>query len=159
VLHPKQARALSIRPCTTPSPGNRVWLSRRGLPAELGRVEPEHEIEAVLASRGWTIIRPEDLPVAEQIDLFATAAVVAGCIGSAFHAVLLCAEPRAMLIMITRPWVPMEYFDAIAAARDLRQVYITPSLKPFDLINQQLVVEAVDPMALADAVCDAAGPS
>ena len=61
-----------------------------------------------------------------------------------------------MLIMVTRPWVPMEYFDAIAQARGLRQVYITPELKPFDLANQQLAVEAVDPVGLADAVCAAA---
>lgn len=155
-LHPKQARTLAVRQRVAPWVGNRVWLSRRGLPAGLGRVEPEAEIEAILSARGWTIIRPEDLPVVEQADIFATAAIVAGCIGSAFHSVLLSASPRAMLILITRPWVPMEYFDAIAQARNLRQVYITPELKPFDLPNQQLVVEAVDPKALADAVCAAA---
>ena len=156
VLHPKQAAALAVRPCAAPFAGNRVWLSRRGLPEQFGRFVGESAVEARLLTRGWTVVCPEERPVGEQIDLFATAAVVAGTIGSAFHAVLLCAAPRAALVLVHRPGVEHTYYDAVARARGLRQSYVAPDLKPAGAFHPWAQFELADPDGLADAVCAAA---
>ena len=153
VLHTRQARALAVRPCARPWLGNRVWLSRRGLPKQFGRFEPEAEVEAVLADRGWTILRPEDQPVADQVDVFATAAVVAGCISSAFHAVLLSASPRARLILVSRPGIEHTYYDAVARCLGLHQYYVVPDLRPHTAFDPWASFELVDPQRLADQVC------
>ncbi len=152
-LHKRLIAALGTHRCMTPRLGSRVWLSRRGLAADRGHIEPEDRIEAVLEARGWTIVRPESLFVTEQVDLFATASVVSGTIGSAFHAALLSAAPTARLIPVVRPGVPLEFYDAVAQALKLRQSYILPELKPFDMIGPDTNAELVDPVALADAVC------
>ncbi len=101
LLHEKQVDALAThRPPANARSHDRVWLSRRGLPAQFGRLDGEEALESALAVRGWDIVRPETLPVAAQVDLFATAEVVAGFIGSAFHAALLSTAPRARLLLV-----------------------------------------------------------
>jgi hypothetical protein len=155
-LHPKLVRALAVHHCTKPWLGNRVWFSRRALsvePDKSRRTSGEHEVEAILGGRGWTIIRPEDLPVADQIDTFATAEVVAGCIGSAFHAVLLSASPRARLILVDRPGIGRAFYDAIARALDLQQGYVLPDLIPYTGGEPGLTFEFADPVEVADNVC------
>jgi hypothetical protein len=66
---------------------------------------------------------------------------------------LLSAAPTARLIPVVRPGVPLEFYDAVAQALKLRQSYILPELKPFDMIGPDTNAELVDPVALADAVC------
>jgi hypothetical protein len=156
-LHRRLTAAMAVHSTERPSAGNRVWLSRRGLPPGLGRIEPEAQVEALLAARGWDIVRPETVPVDEQVDLFSTAAVLAGSIGSAFHAVLLSACPTARLIPVTRPGVALEFYDAVAQARGLRQSYVIPEFKPFEFLGSDTIAELEDPLALADAVCAVAG--
>jgi hypothetical protein len=157
-IHPWLVRAMAVCHCTRARAGNRVWLSRRG--ADPGRrIGGEDQVEAVLAARGWMIVRPEDLPVADQADIFATAAVVSGCIGSAFHAVLLSSSPTARLILVDRPGVDHAYYDAIARALDLRQCYVVPGLKPALVAEPGMNVAFADPGIIADIVCDRAdGP-
>ncbi len=156
VLHPKQAAALAVRPCAAPFVGNRVWLSRRGLPDHFGKFAGESAVEACLLDRGWMVVCPEEQSVGAQIDVFATAAVVAGTIGSAFHAVLMCAAPRAALVLVHRPGVEHTYYDAAARARGLRQSYVAPDLKPATAFHPWAHFELADPGRLADAVCAAA---
>ncbi len=145
VLHPKQAEALAARPCAAPWVGNRVWLSRRGLPDHFGKFAGESEVEARLLDRGWAVVCPEERPVGEQIDVFATAGVVAGTIGSAFHAVLMCAAPRAALVLVHRPGVEHTYYDAVARARGLRQSYVAPDLKPAGAFHPWAHFDLADP--------------
>ena len=156
VLHARQARALAVHPCARPWLGNRIWLSRRGLPKQFGRFEREAEVEALLAARGWTILRPEEQPVADQVDVFATAAVVAGCISSAFHAVLLSASPRARLILVSRPGIEHTYYNAVARSLGLHQYYVVPDLRPHTAFDPWARFELADPQRLADQVCAAA---
>ena len=155
-MHPKQAAALGVVPATGPGVGRRVWLSRRGLPSGTGQLEPQAEIETALQSRGWAIVRPEDLPVAQQVDLFATADVVAGCIGSAFHTALLCAEPRAHLLPVLRPGVDRALFDLVAEARGLRQTYIVPQTTLLHEGGSLSVAMVCDVGAVVEAITDAA---
>lgn len=156
VLHPRQAEALAVRPCARPWRGHRVWLSRNRLPAKFGKFTREEEVEALLTNRGWTVLHPQEHPVAAQIDVFGTAAVVAGVIGSAFHAVLMAASPRASLVLVHRPGIEHTYYDAVARARGLRQNYVVPDLAPASEFHPWATFELADPKRLADAVCDMA---
>jgi len=157
LLYDVQAEALAVVPAGTPLPGLRVWLSRRGLPSQFGRMGGEDELEALLAQRGWTIVRPQDQPVADQIDLFAVADVVAGCMSSAFHAALLSKSPRARLILVVRPGIDRNFYDAAARARNLDQSYVMADLKPFSRSDAWATYELADPRKLADTVCALAG--
>ncbi len=156
VLHPLQAAALAVRHCAAPATDARVWLSRRALPERFGRFAGEDMVEARLAARGWTVICPEQQPVVAQADLFATAAVVAGTISSAFHAVLLSANPRAALILVHRPGVPHGFYDAVARVRSLRQTHLAAALRPFQESHTRANFALADPPGLADAICAAA---
>lgn len=153
LLYDAQAEALAVLAAGTPVPGLRVWLSRAGLPSQFGRMGGEDEVEALLAQRGWQIVRPQDQPVADQIDLFAVAEVVAGCMSSAFHAALLSKSPRARLILVVRPGIDRNFYDAAARARNLDQSYVMPDLKPFSRTDAWATYELADPSKLAGAVC------
>jgi Glycosyltransferase 61 len=151
-LHPEQASALAVVPAVPPT-SERVWLSRTALPAQFGRLLGEDVLERRLADRGWIIVRPETMRVADQANVFARANVVAGFASSAFHAVLLCVSPRARLRILRRPSVRPENYDFIAEARGLNQVHIDVALRPFGVINAWTTFELEDPLAAADAVC------
>jgi len=151
-FHQDQADALAVVRGGGDAPGGRVWLSRRGLPAAFGRIEGEAALEQDLVARGWTVVRPETLPVATQAGVFAAAEVVSGFAGSAFHAVALQAAPRARLRPVIRPAVPMRDHEIIAAARgiDLRAVPV--AMTPLDSRASWTSYRIDDPAALAGAV-------
>jgi capsular polysaccharide biosynthesis protein len=158
VLHPVNAAALSVHRADRPFAGDHVWFSRRGLAADQGRVEREEELEGVLSARGWTIVRPEALAVAEQVDFFMTAAVVAGFIGSAFHSVLLAEAPRARLLLVQRPGLGHENYDAVARARRLRQTYVAADFERHEQSGPGVTFTLAEPGRLADAICEQARP-
>jgi capsular polysaccharide biosynthesis protein len=91
--------------------------------------------------------------VAEQVDIFATAAIVAGPVGSAFHAVLLSTAPRAKLILVQRPGIERTFHDAVARALDLEQYCLDPDLEPFSESHPWARFTLADPSGLADMVC------
>ena len=152
VLRKTHARSFAVLAPNAPWAGNRVWLSRSALPGQFGRIEREDEVELLLIAAGWTILRPETLPVAEQVHIFATAAIVAGCLGSAFHAVLMSASPRAKLIIVDRPGIEHTFYDAVARALELEQVYLPPAFEPFSECNPWATFRLADPAGLAGSV-------
>jgi capsular polysaccharide biosynthesis protein len=83
-LHPDQAAALASFPFRAPLSGNRIWLSRSKLPPGTGKVVNEEEIEAKLLARGWQVLHPERVSVAEQLSIISDAETVAGFIGLLF---------------------------------------------------------------------------
>ncbi len=101
----------------------------------------------------WAIVRPETQPLEDQVDIFATAGVVAGVIGSAFHSVVLSANPRAKLILVCRPGLPHDYYNAVARARGLRQYYVVPDLRPHTAFGPGATFDLANPQRLADQVC------
>ncbi len=82
-----------------------VYLSRARLPSATQGFEDEEALEAVLTRLGVEIAYPETLSVAQAARLFATRRVVAGTIGSAFHAALFCPHPSPMVILSPSPTV------------------------------------------------------
>lgn len=75
-----RARILAAVP-DAPVAGPRVYLSRRGDHKRL--LLNEAELEAALIQRGFTVVAPETLPIAEQVALFRHAEVVVAPTGAA----------------------------------------------------------------------------
>ncbi len=158
-MHPEQIRALAVHAGADPHPGRRVWLSRRGLPEGKRRLAPEDRIEALLQEKAWTVVRPETLPLAAQVEIFASAEVIAGCVGAAFHAALLCARPTARLVTVTHPAASLQTHDLVAQARGLRQSYVVPAIVQVAGAPTGPEAEVRDVMRLVDAIILAADRS
>ena len=115
-LHAPNAMILQVRDAilgrTPPAycAARRIYLSRRQ-PANSMRVMiNEAELEAALEARGFLIVRPEALPVAEQIILMRNAEVLVGASGAALANALFL-PPGAKMFEIqpqnfTSAWVP-----------------------------------------------------
>ena len=83
----------------------KVWLSRSNL--LFGTILNEQVIEIVLAKKGYKIIRPETLPIYEQVRLISTADIVAGFDGSAFFSLLFSKEVYSKFFIFNRrPKIP-----------------------------------------------------
>jgi capsular polysaccharide biosynthesis protein len=76
-----------------------VYLTRSGLSDDLRKSEAEPELEAELARRGFDVLRPEELSLAEQISLFEHAPLIAGTLGSALHTALFSRSPSTLAIL------------------------------------------------------------
>jgi len=154
-LHPEQAAALAVVPDCGATPGLRIWLSRADLPHPYERADGEAAIEAILAAAGWRVVRPEALPIKEQAQVFMRADVVAGMAGSAFHALLLAAAPRARLLLLHRPGIRMENFDIIAAARGVRQDLVGAEMTETGRVSHWRRWRFVDPARVAADILEA----
>jgi glycosyl transferase family 61 len=92
---------------TSPLPRRDVlWLSRQGL-AEMRQPHDEALLEWILGD-SLTIVRPETLPLAEQVATLEGARAVAGVMGSAFH-VLLLAREQPECLYLCPPWEKSAY--------------------------------------------------
>lgn len=131
-LHPMQATLLAAHAFREPEPARRVWLSRSALPGTLARIEGEAEVEAVLATRGWVILRPETLRIAEQLAALEAAETIAGFAGSAFHGLLLARDIRARVVIISRGARLNPNYELIAAARGFDQHLVSVELEPLN---------------------------
>ena len=101
--------------------GKKVWLSRSCIESDNIVFTNERELEAMLAARGWLIVHPEHHSIVDQANIMGSAEVVMGCIGSAFHTLLLLKNPGTRYIVINRMNGAEEahnlQFDLIARAR------------------------------------------
>lgn len=101
--------------------GKKIWLSRSAVNSDNIVFTNERELESMLAERGWLIVHPEHHSLEEQIDMLGSAEVVMGCIGSAFHTMLLLKNPGTRYIVINRMNGDSEahnlQFDLIAKAK------------------------------------------
>lgn len=93
----QHAAFLAAYPSRPRDPGLRLWLSRSGLPDAFESLHARRLDERVAAA-GWTVVRPETLPVLEQLELLATATRVAGEEGSAFHLMALLSDVRGLRV-------------------------------------------------------------
>lgn len=98
--HLKVARAVLERSAGNEFDSARVYLSRSRLPPGLRRLVGEEQLEQRLRDRGFTILYPERLSLAEQIVLFNRAGHIAGSVGSAFHNALFVPKHRDVKLSI-----------------------------------------------------------
>ena len=119
-LTKEQADAFAVHE-TTVQKGKCIWLSRSQVASDNIVFTNERELEAMLASRGWLIVHPENHSIMEQMEIMGSGEVIMGCIGSAFHTLLLLKNPGSRYIVINRMNGESEahnlQFDLIAKAR------------------------------------------
>ncbi len=85
------------------------------------------EVEDLFAAHGFEIVRPELLPVAEQVAMFRAADVVGGFGGSALFTLALCPTPkRVFTIAPTSYTARNEHLIAAVRGHDLVSVWSAP---------------------------------
>jgi capsular polysaccharide biosynthesis protein len=95
-----QTRARLLRRTQmTGRPSRRLYVSRRDAKPHRRWVDNEPDVEAVFASRGFDIVSMRDRPLSEQVELFASAQVVAGASGAGLAGVLF-SPPGAHVITL-----------------------------------------------------------
>jgi capsular polysaccharide biosynthesis protein len=113
--------------------GNRkIYVSRHGNPKRI--FQSEEKLESALRGRGFEIVRPETMPVREQIALFAGSAVIVGCAGSAMSNTLYCT--RGAIVVEIKPRGALQHWTRdICVARGLRWTpYYCDSRPPDQLV-------------------------
>ena len=117
------ARALLAASGAADQPGgDRVYVSRAGLGTN-GRFLLEEHIESTLAQAGWIIMRPETLPVAEQVRVYARASHLVFAEGSAMHLFALVARPSQKAAVIFRRKPPKRKFGLQLRGAGVREVH------------------------------------
>lgn len=167
-IHPAQMRRLGTTPW---SPGNaeragrKVWLSRVGMGTSHGGLAEEAELEQVLADSGWSIVRPEELSIEEQVDVLAGASRLAGIEGSALHGLVLVGGFGGTVDIIRRQSNPN--FKMLALAGGWKQRMIDPVGGNFTLVPTRNALtgefvsvptwEGIDVRATARAIDESSG--
>jgi capsular polysaccharide biosynthesis protein len=122
---------------------SKIYLSRRSFVGGSNRlVENEDELEALFERRGFDIIVPEKLPIADQIRAVANADYVAGVDGSALHLCGFMQPGATVLIIETRP------FKTQRAINEAIGLTTLTSAAPFVRREEDVAVYRAD---LADA--------
>ena len=129
-FHPRHARFLGRFDAAPEGSGERIWLSRTQA-APHRRNWGETALQDALAARGWRIVHPQDLTVAEQVRLLAGPGVVAGLEGSAFHAAVLLRGSAARFIVLRK--TTNANYAAIAQRRGILEMDLYGA---FRLVNR-----------------------
>lgn len=101
---------ITARPQSDPgseAPRERVYVSRSKLQAKqsvftVGQLAGEAYFESLLAGAGVTVVHPEEITVAEQMDLYRRAALLVFAEGSALHGLQLLGRIGADVAVINR---------------------------------------------------------
>lgn len=114
------ARRQLVEPRGIDGPPVRLYVSRSR--AKLRRVVNEAELTQWLAHEGYTVIYPEDMTVAQQIDLYARASHVVAPGGAALTNMIFM-PPGARVVMLNNahltPAAQKRFFDPLARASGL----------------------------------------
>ncbi|MBS0506259.1 MAG: DUF563 domain-containing protein [Proteobacteria bacterium] len=86
----------SLRPLSTPS---RIFLRRN---SGMRRLVNSDAIESLLVSRGFTVVEPEKLSFAMQVQLFRQAEVIVGATGAAFANIIFSESHARIAILISQ---------------------------------------------------------
>lgn len=99
----------------------RLYLVRRN-PA-YRRLLNADEVERFFLSRGFERVCPDDMSLAEQIEAFSHAAVIAGATGAGF-ANMVFAPREATVIILYYAGVPHQYFSSLGSSIGQRVIYV-----------------------------------
>ena len=86
-----------------------VYLTKSGLASGVARWQNEAGLEEALRRRGFAIVHPQDLPLAEHLRLYQSREAVCGVIGSAHH-VSLFAPPQARFVLLSPERLNANFF-------------------------------------------------
>jgi len=104
-------------------PGKKIFLSRSGLKSARGGIEGamDVELDRLAQAHGFSIFCPEQHPVEQQLAEMSSAEVVLGVEGSAFHSLLLLADPvETAFWALSRHRGGAGVYEHIKAAKGLR---------------------------------------
>ncbi len=116
---PEFTRKIGQVPPASPTAGKRLFLSRTGLSKELTLLE--RELDDLVVRHGFTLFRPEEHSISQQLREMSSAEVVLGLEGSALHTPLLLQDPlRTRFFALTRHRSGAGVFEHIRRAKNLR---------------------------------------
>ncbi len=110
----------ATRPQTGKSP-EYIYISRGN--AKYRCLLNEAEVVELLEQIGFVVVALEELPLLEQVALFAGAKAIVAPHGSGFTNTLFC-QPGTIAIELISPNYQRHYFGAIAQALDLQHYYV-----------------------------------
>lgn len=145
---------LSCLKANVPVAGRKCWLSRSQLPANLGGVEGEIDIEANLASLGWEIFHPQDHSVRDQIAFLSSCETIAGWEGSAFHGLVLASGLKSSVHIFARGKTVNGNYTNIADKKGFKQTIHYPPLVPLSGERSKTRWQLQDSSAVVDALHD-----
>ena len=97
----------------------RLYISRQGKRGVLNN----EEVASVLSGYGFTTIKPETMPFAEQVSVFSQANVVVGAHGAGLSNIIFCDGPAAVVELL--PWAESRpFFWAICNRFGYRHTYL-----------------------------------
>lgn len=109
----------SLRPCAMPS---KIFLRRN---SGVRRLMNSDAIESLLVSRGFTVVEPEKLSFALQVQLFRQAEVIISPTGAALANIIFCEAGVRISILINRQKdAPYWYWQNMACASGAKIQYI-----------------------------------
>jgi capsular polysaccharide biosynthesis protein/tetratricopeptide (TPR) repeat protein len=116
-LVPQWYRRRLVDPSSPQSAMRRLYVSRSGTLRR--RIANEEQLQAMLLACGFEVVRPEELTVREQIDLFSRASHIIGASGAGLTNMLF-APPGAQVVTLYNKYFVSGggdlYFDALAQA-------------------------------------------
>lgn len=86
-----------------------IYFTKTGLRSGVTRLSGECELEAALQAKGVEIVRPETLPLTEQIKLFSQKRTFMGVLGSAFHTSIFAPPVGRSIILSPGGYVSSNY--------------------------------------------------
>jgi len=115
----------------SPGPYERIFVSRG---PGLGNRRPcrnQADLERFFADRGFHVFYPEDLPMSEQVALFAGARVVAGFGGSAMFNLMHCQHLAATIVISHHGYAARnEHLFTSLLGADIHYFWQTPEVAP-----------------------------
>jgi capsular polysaccharide biosynthesis protein len=135
----------------------RVFISRR--PSTLRHCHNTTELEAYFAAKGFQVIYPEELSLAEQAETFRRAEVIAGLTGSGLFGLMWCETPKKVIILSPTSFTSSnEYLIAAVRGHRIDQIWSAPDVEQpengwsqrayesdftFDFDNEGIVLERI----------------
>ncbi|MFT4095052.1 MAG: glycosyltransferase family 61 protein [Niabella sp.] len=100
---------------TTPSAGNRIYISRKGR----RKIENEAELIELLKKFDFIIIEDKARSVKEQIDIYRNASFIIGPHGASFANIIWCRPGTHLYELFSKSWAP-DYFFYISKINNMK---------------------------------------
>lgn len=137
------------------------YLSKSRLGSGVAGLEDEEMVELAFARRGFEIVHPETLSIADQVSLFRNATTIAGTVSSAFHTMALTPYAGGRRILFDYNTMPNSNFALLDHGRAGQSEYFSMSDSVHVASREGFNVwyAAKDVRELANAMASVADPA
>lgn len=105
----------------------KIFLGRAHLSTGGGGIEDEHLLEKYLVSHGFTVVRPEEHPLLEQLEMLRQAELVVGIGGSFVHLYDHLGNTQSAMFLVSRGDPDSFYHDRTVRSKVSELEYYQPS--------------------------------